>query len=120
MENKRVFLHRKLSDLLKKEIKEGKYKPGEYIPSERELSESYSLSRPTVRRAISQLVREGWLYSVAGTGTLVSENIALKEKQTVELDLVPTASGKYPLECTEFLHSMFGMTGSIEVAGQSN
>lgn len=82
MENKRVFLHRKLSDLLKKEIKEGKYKPGEYIPSERELSESYSLSRPTVRRAISQLVREGWLYSVAGTGTLVSENISLKEKQT--------------------------------------
>lgn len=82
MENKRVFLHRKLSDLLKKKIKEGKYKPGEYIPSERELTEGYSLSRPTVRRAILQLVHEGWLHSVAGTGTIVSEDISQRERQT--------------------------------------
>ena len=35
--------------------------------------------------------------------------------QTVEIALVPHTAGTYPLECTHFLHSAFGMTGSIEV-----
>jgi len=81
--DKRAFLHKQFSDVLKKEIREGKYKPGEYIPSERELVERYSLSRTTVRRAISQLVGEGWLYSVPGTGTFVSE-VILKEKKQIK------------------------------------
>ena len=35
---------------------------------------------------------------------------------TVELHLVPTQAGTYPLECTHLLHAdIFGMTGAIEV-----
>ncbi len=79
--DKRVFLHKQFLDVLKEEIKEGKYKPGEYIPSERELVERYGLSRTTVRRAISRLVGEGWLYSVPGTGTFVSEVISKEKEQ---------------------------------------
>ena len=51
-----------------------------------------------------------------GSDAPAGGKIALKEKQTAEIDLVPMAAGKYPLECTEFLHAMFGMTGDIEVA----
>jgi plastocyanin len=36
---------------------------------------------------------------------------------TVELTLVPRVAGTYPVECTHFLHSLFGMKGTIEVIG---
>jgi uncharacterized cupredoxin-like copper-binding protein len=35
--------------------------------------------------------------------------------QTVEFAVVPGAPAAYPLECTHFLHSLFGMHGTIEV-----
>jgi uncharacterized cupredoxin-like copper-binding protein len=33
----------------------------------------------------------------------------------VELLLTPVVPGTYRLACTHFLHSLFGMTGTIEV-----
>lgn len=44
---------------------------GNPIPSERELVQQYHVSRITVRRAIDELVREGYLYKVQGRGTFV-------------------------------------------------
>jgi uncharacterized cupredoxin-like copper-binding protein len=41
--------------------------------------------------------------------------VAVDKGQKAEIDLVPGAAGSYPLECTEFLHTMFGMTGQITV-----
>jgi plastocyanin len=41
--------------------------------------------------------------------------IEVGSHQTVEIALVPHTPGTYALECTHFLHSMFGMTGTIEV-----
>ncbi|HLG89984.1 MAG TPA: cupredoxin domain-containing protein [Alphaproteobacteria bacterium] len=45
-------------------------------------------------------------------------DIAVKKGQTVEIELVPNAAGKYHLRCTEFLHALFGMTGEIEVTAR--
>jgi uncharacterized cupredoxin-like copper-binding protein len=50
-----------------------------------------------------------------GTAAAADGDVALKAGQTMELDLVPGQAGTYPLECTEFLHTIFGMTGMIEV-----
>lgn len=41
------------------------------IPSERELISTYNVSRITVRRAIDELVNEGYLYKIQGKGTYV-------------------------------------------------
>ena len=46
--------------------------PDSAIPSERELMETYGVSRATVRRAIEQLVTEGVLHRVQGKGTFVA------------------------------------------------
>jgi plastocyanin len=35
--------------------------------------------------------------------------------QTIEMAVVPQVQGRYPLQCTHFLHSTFGMHGTIEV-----
>jgi uncharacterized cupredoxin-like copper-binding protein len=46
--------------------------------------------------------------------------VSLAKGQSAEIDLVPGAPGSYPLTCTEFLHEMFGMTGSITVTAASH
>ena len=56
-----VPLYYQLKEIIKEEIEEGKLNPGDSIISERELSEKYGISRPTVRQALKELVYEGWL-----------------------------------------------------------
>jgi GntR family transcriptional regulator len=54
---------------------------GERLPPERELAEQWSVSRVTVRYAISSLVRQGRLRAEQGRGTFVQpEPIALRVK----------------------------------------
>src|SRR3954447_25816868 len=42
-------------------------------------------------------------------------DISVGSDETVELAVVPRNPGSYPLRCTHFLHSLFGMHGTIEV-----
>ncbi len=79
--SRKHFLHQQFLDIIKQEIKKGLYKPLELIPSERNLVGKYDISRSTVRRAISQLISEGWLYSVPGTGTFVSKDLPMEKRQ---------------------------------------
>lgn len=58
-----------LMEYIKDEILMGRIKPGDQIPSENALAEKLSLSRHTVRKAISMLVNEGFLYTEHGRGT---------------------------------------------------
>ncbi|MDF9278888.1 GntR family transcriptional regulator [Arthrobacter sp. EH-1B-1] len=50
-------------------------KPGEALPGERQLEEMFGVSRITVRRAISDLVRDGELVREKGKGTFVSHGM---------------------------------------------
>jgi uncharacterized cupredoxin-like copper-binding protein len=43
-------------------------------------------------------------------------DVAVASHQTVEIAVVPRTPGTYRLECTHFLHSIFGMHGTIEVS----
>lgn len=47
-------------------------KPGDKIPSERELCEKFGVSRMTVRQAVGDLVAEGKLARIQGKGTFVA------------------------------------------------
>ena len=51
----------------------------------------------------------------AGASAPSGGSIEVGANQTVELALTPRAPGKYPVECTHFLHSLFGMTATIDV-----
>ncbi|RRD95758.1 GntR family transcriptional regulator [Clostridiales bacterium COT073_COT-073] len=52
-------------------IENGDFSANEQIPSERELMDSYKVSRITIRKAIDELVTEGYLYKIQGKGTYV-------------------------------------------------
>jgi plastocyanin len=41
--------------------------------------------------------------------------VAVGSRQTVEIVIVPHTPGAYRVECTHFLHSLFGMHGTVEV-----
>ena len=62
-----------LKEILRERTRSGEWKPGDLIPSERELSEKYGISRMTARQAITDLVNEGLFYREQGKGTFVSE-----------------------------------------------
>lgn len=66
-------VYSQLADLLREKIGLHEWGPGSRIPSEHELMARFSISRGTVRRAISELVDEGFLVQVRGSGTFVSE-----------------------------------------------
>ncbi|MDO4523428.1 MAG: GntR family transcriptional regulator [Eubacteriales bacterium] len=68
-----IPLYFQLKQLLLNAIKDGTYPPGSMIPTENELVEMYSISRTTVRQAISELVQEGRLNRVKSKGTFVMD-----------------------------------------------
>jgi GntR family transcriptional regulator of arabinose operon len=57
-------------------IKKGTWKAGEKIPSEGNLAEILGVSRNPVRQALSELVSEGWIYKLRGSGSYVRESQA--------------------------------------------
>lgn len=67
-----IPLYFQLKELILSEIREGNYKSGDMIPTEKEISEAFRISRTTVRQAITELVQEGWLYRVKSKGTFVA------------------------------------------------
>ena len=67
-------LYQWLSETLRDDISQGIYKPGDALPTEHELMRRYDLSSTTVRRAVHDLVREGWIYRKAGKGTFVKRD----------------------------------------------
>ena len=60
-----------LAGVLEERIRSGEWKPGDWLPSERQLAESYESGRSTVRQAVEMLVSAGLAESVAGSGTRV-------------------------------------------------
>ncbi|WP_290514797.1 GntR family transcriptional regulator [Aeromicrobium sp.] len=63
--------HARLREVLLATISE-ELEPGDMIPSERDLTIRYGVSRATVRAAISALVNDGRLTTVPGRGTVVT------------------------------------------------
>jgi len=68
---RRQPLYDQLVDLLKEQI-ETELEPHAMLPSERELSDKYGLSRTTVRLALQELEKMGYIYRQHGKGTFVS------------------------------------------------
>lgn len=67
-----VPLYRRLSDAVKKAITEGRLKPGDSLPSVRDLGRSYGISRLTVLKSYQDLQSQGYVETSPGAGSRVS------------------------------------------------
>ncbi|MGM0860851.1 GntR family transcriptional regulator [Bacillus atrophaeus] len=76
-----IPIYYQIMEQLKSQIKNGELQPDAPLPSEREYSEQFGISRMTVRQALSNLVNEGFLYRQKGRGTFVSRP---KMEQTLQ------------------------------------
>src|SRR5471030_636013 len=66
-------LYQQIVDRLKREISEGRLKPGATLPSFRVLAEDLLVSIITVKRAYEELEREGIIFRRQGLGTFVAD-----------------------------------------------
>lgn len=58
----------------RRRIHSGEWGPGRRVPSENELSESFSVSRMTARRALDRLALDGLVVRRRGAGSFIAEN----------------------------------------------
>lgn len=68
-----VPLYQQLEQMLKEEMDSGKRPVGSRIPTENELSQTYNVSRVTVRKALEKLSELGYIERKSGKGTFVAE-----------------------------------------------
>ena len=64
---------RRIADDFRTRILSGELRAGDEVPSERVLAAQYEVSRPTATKALALLRTEGFLHSVQGSGTFVSD-----------------------------------------------
>lgn len=63
----------KIQEYIKKRIQTGVYPIDSYLPSENEICEKFKTTRTTVRKALDELLREGFIQKEQGKGSKVIE-----------------------------------------------
>lgn len=70
--NSKEPIYKQIRGEILESIQRNIYHSGEQIPSERDISLQYGVSRMTARQAINELVKNGMLYREKGRGTFVA------------------------------------------------
>lgn len=79
-------------DALKAQIEGGRYKPGDRLPSEAQLTKEFSVSRTVVREAIASLRADCLLESRQGAGIFVLETPKIVNLPFQNIDFVRVSS----------------------------
>jgi GntR family transcriptional regulator/GntR family frlABCD operon transcriptional regulator len=66
-------IYRQIQSFLKTQIQQGVYGVGNYLPSENELCSTYQITRTTARKALEELLKEGFIERQHGKGSRVRE-----------------------------------------------
>ena len=67
-------IYKIIENNIKEQINAGKLKEGDLIPSENELCQVFDVTRMTVRSALNNLVKEGYITRRRGVGSIVIAN----------------------------------------------
>lgn len=91
-----VPLYHQLAEQLTAAIEGGTLKPGDAFENELSLADRLSLSRPTVRRAIAELVERGLLVRRRGIGTTVANQVVHRRDELTSLHEDLARTGRTP------------------------
>jgi GntR family transcriptional regulator, transcriptional repressor for pyruvate dehydrogenase complex len=70
---KRIRIHEEVFKQIRQLIEEGRFRARDQLPSERELAETFKVSRTSVREALRTLETQGLIVSRTGTGNFVAD-----------------------------------------------
>ena len=70
---KKIRIHEEVFSQIRELIGEGRFKAGDQLPSERELAETFKVSRTSVREALRALETQGLIVSRTGAGNFVAD-----------------------------------------------
>jgi len=79
----RVNGYREVAETLQGQIRSGAIILGSLLPTERELVDSFGVSRTTVRRALQQLVNSGWAESIPNRGVSARMGQSVSRRQVI-------------------------------------
>jgi GntR family transcriptional regulator of arabinose operon len=81
------------------EVVAGRLKPGDMLPTEQQLADTYAIARSTVRQALATLERDGLIQRIQGKGTFIHEDARVQLRHDLDvfaLVLPETQSAFYP------------------------
>ncbi|MGH7189499.1 MAG: GntR family transcriptional regulator [Acetobacteraceae bacterium] len=87
-----IPLYIQVATLLRNRIAEGKFQPGQKIPTLDALEQEFAVARVTVRQAVELLEKEGIVQRQQGRGTFVSPHLAERRWLHLMADMTSLAS----------------------------
>ncbi|MFC6333814.1 GntR family transcriptional regulator [Paenibacillus septentrionalis] len=109
-------IYEQIYSQIKKQILMNELQPGQALPSMRQLAKELDISVITTKRAYEELERNGFIYSVVGKGSFVSEqnNEMIKERKmkVIEEQLLAAVQNSKEIglslsECLELLALLY-------------
>lgn len=77
-------LYEQIVQQIEASIREGRLKPGDQLPAERELAQQFGVSRTAVREAVKSLNEKGLVEAYSGRGTFVTSGKSPSMRHTLE------------------------------------
>lgn len=114
MSDKKLPKYIQLKQKILSWLDSGHLKPDEQIPSENEIAGQFGMSRQTVRQALGDLEKEGWLYKLQGKGTFVSQPKTRQIQNMQMVGMITTYISDYI-----FPHIVRGAEGVLRDRGYS-
>lgn len=71
-ERSRIPAYRQIADAIISAIQSGELRPGQVIPSEKQIQDATGTGRNTARQAIAWLRDQGWIETEPGRGSYVT------------------------------------------------
>lgn len=106
-----VPIYRQIMDMIKDAVMSGQIKPGEQLPSIREIAESMTINSLTVLKAYNKLEAIGIISTKRGMGTFVADQPALLSKKGRKSEIESRFKGQIDY----FLRAGFSKEEIVEV-----
>lgn len=78
-------LFERIVEQIERQVALGNLKPGDRLPSERELCDQFSVSRTAVREAMKALTLQGLVSVLPGRGTFITDGTSMAVRHSVDL-----------------------------------
>ncbi|MEZ3487822.1 MAG: GntR family transcriptional regulator [Lachnospiraceae bacterium] len=95
-----IPIYLQIMERIQRDIISGRYRPGDKLPSVRELAVEAAVNPNTMQKALSELERGGLVYSQRTSGRFITEDEELLR------ELKKERAGRYLAEFIESMHNL--------------